>query len=339
MIKKLFLLGFSLCLIVTVFEFGIRYHHLAWPFESALYVPSYLTARDITLRWRLVTKPGRNILGLKNREIAPKKADTYRILFLGDSMLFYSDTSSGATYTAVLEKRLNARLSNTTFNFEVINAGVPGYSTYQELEFLKIYGLDMKPDLVVLGFVFNDLHHPYLNRPTSKILINHEPATRLNHINPHALPGALFASSYLAHEVIGRGKGIWAIIAQRPMFPFEQMNDFYPAWESHGWIHARKLIGEMQSLLAARSVPLAVVVFPISDQIKDQYLDIDRERVLYPQRRIREICDAFKIHRLDLTNSIYRNGGIELFRDYLHLNARGNNLVADELEKFFVKNL
>jgi hypothetical protein len=39
----------------------------------------------------------------------------------------------------------------------VINAGMPGYTTYQELEFLKLYGLEMEPDLVVLGFVFNDV--------------------------------------------------------------------------------------------------------------------------------------------------------------------------------------
>jgi hypothetical protein len=32
-------------------------------------------------------------------------------------------------------------------SIEVINAGIPGYTTYQELEFLKVYGLDMKPDL------------------------------------------------------------------------------------------------------------------------------------------------------------------------------------------------
>jgi hypothetical protein len=44
----------------------------------------------------------------------------------------------------------------------MINAGIPGYTTYQEFEFLKIYGLDMEPDVVVLGLVFNDGYDKYL---------------------------------------------------------------------------------------------------------------------------------------------------------------------------------
>jgi hypothetical protein len=56
---------------------------------------------------------------------------------------------------------------------------VPGYTTYQELEFLKIYGLDMKPDLVILGFVFNDLFYPYLHRPTKHGLLSDDPESLL----------------------------------------------------------------------------------------------------------------------------------------------------------------
>ncbi len=49
--------------------------------------------------------------------------------------------------------------------FEIVNAGIPGYTTYQELEFLKIYGLEMNPDMVILGFVFNDVYYKYLHKP------------------------------------------------------------------------------------------------------------------------------------------------------------------------------
>ena len=39
----------------------------------------------------------------------------------------------------------------------------------------------------------------------------------------------------------------------------------------------------------------------------------------------------------DLTNSIYKNGGRTLFKDYLHLNAKGNDLVAVELEMYLAE--
>ena len=93
-------------------------------------------------------------------------------------------------YDAV-ERRLNARFANAPPSIEVINAGVPGYTTYQELEFLKIYGLDMKPDLVILGFVFNDLFYKYLHRATSENLLDREPTTHLYRFNPEAFQGVL----------------------------------------------------------------------------------------------------------------------------------------------------
>lgn len=339
MVRKLVLLLCSTCLILLACELLIRYPFKAWPFESVLHVPEYLTTRDTTLRWRFSPSNGRNSLGLRNRELGPKKTGTFRILFIGDSLIWSGETSSGELYTAVLERRLNSRFPNDPNSFEIINAGIPGYTTYQELEFLKIYGMDMKPDLVVLGFTLNDLYYKYLHRPTNQKLLNSEPTTRLYHFNPSSFPGVLFARSYLAHEVVNRSEAIWKRVLRCPIFPFERRGDFYLAWKSYGWNQARKLIGDMQALLTERAISLVVVVFPVSDQVNDRYRKLDEAYVLYPQGKIQEICDAYAIPRLDLTESLYRNGGITLFRDYLHLNATGNDVVTDELEKFLVGKL
>jgi hypothetical protein len=268
--------------------------------------------------------------------LGPKDTERFRILFLGDSLIWSGETSSGELYTAVLERRLNARFSMDSNSFEIINAGIPGYTTYQELEFLKIYGIDMKPDLVVLGFVFNDLHYKYLHKPSEKKFLNSEPSSYLFQFNPYNFPGTFFAKSYLAHAIVYGGEVIWKTVLQRPVFPFERRRDFQLAWKNYGWIQARKLIGEMQTLLAQRGIPLLVLVFPVSDQVNDQYRKLDESYVLYPQGKIREICDEYEIPSLDLTESIYRNGGITLFQDYLHLAARGNDIVTDELEKYLV---
>ena len=80
-----------------------------------------------------------------------------------------------------------------------------------------------------------------------------------------------------------------------------------------------------------------VLVFPISDQVNDEYRKLDPAFILYPQRKIREICEEFGIPMLDLTEALYRNGGETLFRDYLHLNSKGNDVIADVLEKYLVE--
>jgi lysophospholipase L1-like esterase len=95
----------------------------------------------------------------------------------------------------------------------------------------------------------------------------------------------------------------------------------------------------MQALLTERAISLVVLVFPVSDQVNDQYRKLDETYVLYPQGKIHEICDAYGIPRLDLTESIYRSGGVILFEDYLHLNAKGNDIVTDEIEKYLVDKL
>lgn len=335
--KKVILLLFSLFLVFLSGEVAIRYRVKAWPFKTALYTPDYLTERDKPLRWRFSPTDGRNSLGLRNREIGPKKRGVFRILFIGDSLIWSGETTSGKYFTEVLEDRLNAKYATKTRSYEVINAGVPGYTTYQELEFLKIYGFDMKPDLVVLGFVFNDLYYKYLHRPTNSRLFGTDPSSRLHYFNTNSFPGIIFARSQLAHDIVRRSTILWKLISKQPVFPFERRRDFYLAWKDYGWTHTKKLIGTMQKLLTDKGIPFIVLVYPIIDQVNDRYRRINKQYVLYPQRMIKKICDGYGIPELDLTNALYKNGGTTLFRDYLHLNEKGNDVVTDEVEKYLVK--
>lgn len=77
-----------------------------------------------------------------------------RILALGDSVtmgLFVEDRA--AIWTEVLERRLTA----AGHAVEVINFGVSGYNTGQEVALLEDRGLRLSPDLVVLQYSLNDV--------------------------------------------------------------------------------------------------------------------------------------------------------------------------------------
>jgi lysophospholipase L1-like esterase len=84
-----------------------------------------------------------------------KKPNTFRILVLGDSVTFGHGSIYESTYPYLLEARL--KQWRPEVDWQVWNLGVPGYNTSQELAYLKEVAPAYQPDLVVVGFFFNDV--------------------------------------------------------------------------------------------------------------------------------------------------------------------------------------
>lgn len=108
-----------------------------------------------------------NSRGLRDREhTLQKPAGSYRIAVLGDSYTEALNVEVDQAWWAVLERELaDCRALNGLIP-EVINFGVSGYGTAQELLMLRHRVRDYHPDLVILGFYpGNDLYdnHPLLN--------------------------------------------------------------------------------------------------------------------------------------------------------------------------------
>ncbi len=332
MAKKMAALALSLMISLGALELGLRLALQAWPFAPEPYRQDHLSPSEGPLRWRYTAQDGRNRLGLRNREVGPKPVGTLRVLFLGDSLIYSGETTAGPLYTEVLEEQLQDSVPSGFDRVEVVNAGIPGYTTYQELEFLKRHGLQMEPDLVVLGFVFNDVFSPYLHRPTARRRLDYDPDSRLHQFDGSRFPGALFRWSHLAHQTVLRLRKAYRSLRDRPSFEFEWRGDFYLAWKPYGWGETERLFGELQDVLKAREIPLAVVVFPVSEQVDPERRSLDEAYVEYPQTRIAAICRERGIPMLDLTEAITQAGGAELYRDYLHLKPEGNDVVAATVE-------
>jgi hypothetical protein len=98
-----------------------------------------------------------NNLGLRaDRDYALTKGPhTVRILVLGDSVTFGHGSLYEHTYPALLEQRLKSWRPDV--DWQVWNAGVPGYNTSQELATLLEVGPQFHPDLVIVGFFPNDI--------------------------------------------------------------------------------------------------------------------------------------------------------------------------------------
>ncbi|HEX7176474.1 MAG TPA: SGNH/GDSL hydrolase family protein [Pyrinomonadaceae bacterium] len=97
--------------------------------------------------------------GLRDREHAREKpTDTFRIAVVGDSYAEALQVELAASFWAVMERRLQACAAQFAGGrrVEVINFGVSGYGTAQELITLRERVWDYSPDLVLLAFTTNN---------------------------------------------------------------------------------------------------------------------------------------------------------------------------------------
>jgi hypothetical protein len=143
---------------------GISLRGIIQPHSSDSIIYTLKPNLDLTfVRARVVT----NSCGMRSpeRPIA-KPPGVYRIALLGDSFAFGWGVEQRKIFAQVLENNLN-RIAAGSRRFEVLNFGVPGYSTFQEVALFEEIGLDFDPDAVLVYFVQNDFGMPFFIRDLS----------------------------------------------------------------------------------------------------------------------------------------------------------------------------
>ncbi len=98
-----------------------------------------------------------NQKGLRGAEYPyDKPTGVYRVLVLGDSFTSALQVTEDETFSALMASQLNQ--TSEVSHVEVINAGVVGYGTTNELAYFTREGYKYQPDLVILAlFVGNDI--------------------------------------------------------------------------------------------------------------------------------------------------------------------------------------
>lgn len=88
-----------------------------------------------------------NSMGLREKEI--EDTAKFKILFLGDSFTFGVGIPYGSRFSDLIEKEIK--------NVYTINSGVPGYGIHQMYLWLRGYGMNLKPNLVICSIIPLDL--------------------------------------------------------------------------------------------------------------------------------------------------------------------------------------
>lgn len=99
-----------------------------------------------------------NSLGLIGNELCVKKSkDIFRIIILGDSFTEGLQVREGKNFCELLQVLLNSSGIFPSRRFEVINAGVSGYSPISEYLILKRDLIGLEPDMVIQQLFANDI--------------------------------------------------------------------------------------------------------------------------------------------------------------------------------------
>lgn len=296
-----------------------------------------------------------NSYGFKDDEFPVSKPEKeFRILVLGDSITMGDNVSNEDTFSSRLEKKLTKAKSNYETH-QVINTGVQGYSTYQELQILK-ESLRFSPDLIVIGFCMNDVIEPlWVNKKLGGVGWDYHRVLQMN----------TWLGMYLLNETgIGRlaqslakkpeAQKLALKLRKKEVASLEKMASIPvdSPETKEGWKLVFNSLREIATIATKQKIPVLLVIFPHTFQINEK-------KYQYPQRALKTFGKKMEIDVLDMTevfenmirsqpnpsqkfsgkepkiDEIKRLKNLsEFFFDRVHYNEKGHEVVADEIFKY-----
>ncbi|MDT8391021.1 MAG: SGNH/GDSL hydrolase family protein [Lentisphaeria bacterium] len=204
-----------------------------------------------------------NPTGFRGPAFTPKPADTFRMVFLGDSFTFGEGVHNHDTYPEVAARLLRKDGRRT----ESCNLGVGGYNTTQAANVLKLFGFDLDPDVVILGYTLNDAEPPLFQvDPKTGQPVRRAREARIEAEGaPQKPPDSPLYRLRLARMV-------WQFRRQRHLT--KQTIDYYQSMhapDNPGRIESERALREIISQCRERGIPCVVVMFPLMYNLSDDY--------------------------------------------------------------------
>jgi GDSL-like Lipase/Acylhydrolase family len=256
-----------------------------------------------------------NAQGARGPALAvPKPADVFRIVVLGDSVVFGWGVDDEVTFVRRLEQEWRPAAGGK--RLEVVNLGLPQYDTHQELASLRETGLALQPDVVLLVYVVNDI------QPTRAVVAGHLSGTPVVDEFEASLPDD--ACSWLAGKLspvlpatsalIGTFTSLDARVA-RALPPGETYAPERYGRGKAGWPRSQQALLAIRDLCRANALPFLLL-----------------DHTLPAVEALPGFCRQHDIDyaefRFDATE---RTSGIALSRIDSHCNRRGHELLLQKL--------
>ena len=271
-----------------------------------------------------------NSHGLRGPETTYEKPpSTYRILNLGDSVAMGWGVRVEETYGRQLEGLLNEQGAGG-LQYEVINAGVPGWNLENALAYLKAEGLKYQPDLVLLDLtIVNDI------KGNSALLADDQPALiKWLRTNTYFWPFLTVQMRWMEARAQGRER---IDVIDPPTNPDKY---FPPDPEAEQWNEFWNQVSAINELATEHDIPVVLILFPLEFQV------LDASYPTLPQEIFTARAAEAGIAALDLLPAFQqacreKSGGAcqledrYLFADvWMHPSAYGHEVTATELDTF-----
>jgi hypothetical protein len=253
-----------------------------------------------------------NSLGLRTREIDKGKPQgTRRILALGDSFLWGDGLSEGDLVTTKIEQSLRADSAEVA----VINAGIIGYNTHDELKQLIRLAPRFEPDMVMVFFFTNDVLAEDSSRAPLSWQQNAKEFLRRE--------SKFFAYLYYLYKDRVSAK----IGAPRFLLPqdYFHLNDSKP-----GWVLFKSSTLQIRDYCSQHGIQLLFVVIPTLTNLDQNYPYAEL------RRGVTAFLHASNIDVIDLFDAFspYRPSDLWVSMENPHWNGRGTTLAADKITTY-----
>ncbi len=271
-----------------------------------------------------------------------------RLLILGDSIVFGHGVPMRDTFAKKLEDKFNR---DEVGEYEVINTGVPGYNTFQEMVFFREIGLKYSPDVLVLAFCLNDPLAPIgndnpqpssSNTPTQavdgqQVLQEGTSAAKEEEGMPTTqleTPGSI-PIPYNLKVFLDKHSELYKFVHKRYHILLQQLGIRPPIFSllytdpnGVGWRITKESLKTIADLSHARDIKIVLMIFPVLFRLNDKYPfsqshDLIRSEA---QKYGFHIIDMLDIYRQYETESLTLGNG-----DGIHPNTFGHEVAAEAL--------
>lgn len=280
---------------------------------------------DPVLNWRFIphskVQDGKivyeyNSAGFRDREHSKQKPlGVTRVVMIGDSVT----EGAGVEADAIFSSRLQQLLGPP---YEVINLGMSGLNTPQEVHVLEVEGLDYDPDVVIVNFVLNDCD--FFSEFHAATQFTQEKDTKIGLLGDISIDPRikrLLKSSAFMYFVKSRVEHLVGMITGKG-----ESNYYRNLW-SQDYCYQRMTEGfdKLKELQARNPFEVHVIIWPLLVDYKPYAFAQIHEQVKHEAE-----ARGFKVFDLvDTFASLsYRNLQVTA-EDNVHPNGKGHRLAAE----------
>ena len=300
-----------------------------------------------------------NLVGFRAiREYGGKPKGIKRILVIGDSFAF----GPGVQFENIFSQQLERLFQDgeTNFSFEVINAAVPGYDTWQEWQWLERIGPAIDPDLILLGlFIGNDISQNALRIQSNLEVINEKekgyyspdshrmrfPFPFKQFLAEHSAAFKFFRERY--HQLLRMIK-----VREKPTEESVWWLDLYrkdlPDFESLGYVATENLLMNIKGWADGHDAGLVLMLIPELGQVWPQHweqtigdkivFDINAYDLSKPNRWLIDYGSRIGVPVIDLLPhfKVAERPETLYFKKDTHWSPYGHQVAAEKAAQFFI---